>query len=55
LREFLQRIGLVDSGQARDWPPPAGYHDLGTLLHALQMLAKAIMKLSHTDLVVQRM
>lgn len=41
---------LTEPAEARHWPPPPGDDDLTSPLHALQVLAEAIVKLSDSNL-----
>lgn len=53
--EIIERILALDARQPRDWLAAARDHDLSALLHALEMLAQPIVKLTHPYLILLTM
>jgi hypothetical protein len=53
--QILERSSRFDLGKASDRPSSAGYHELGSLPDLLQVLAEAIVKLTHSNLGVSTM
>lgn len=52
LDEIVERIGLVYRREPGDCPTAARDDDVCTVLHPIKMLAKTVMELAHTHLVV---